>query len=270
MILEFKRAERMGDALDRIRLAVGEIVARINAPCLAGARMLGMQDAVEHRIAQVDVARPHVDLGAQCARAVGEFAGAHAAEQIEVFLDAAVAMRAFGPGLSQRAAGEPHLLLRLVVDISLAGADQMLGPFVQPLEIVRRVKEIVAPVEAEPAHVALDGVDIFLQLFGRIGVVVTQVAVATEFLGNAEIQADRLGVADMQISVRLGRKPGDDTLDPAGREIGAHDVADEILTRFACRRVRRRHGLIASCRRQADARRARIGQIGLPGQVRAS
>ena len=88
MVLEFERADRMGDALDGVRLAVGEIVARINAPGRAGARMLGVQDAVEHRIAQVDVARGHVDLGAQHARAVGKFAGAHAAEQIEIFLDA--------------------------------------------------------------------------------------------------------------------------------------------------------------------------------------
>ena len=32
VILEFQRADRMGDALDRVRLAVGEIVARIDAP----------------------------------------------------------------------------------------------------------------------------------------------------------------------------------------------------------------------------------------------
>ena len=32
-----------------------------------------------------------------------------------------------------------------------------------------------------------------------------------EFLRDAEIQADRLGVADMEIAVRLRRKAGDDT-----------------------------------------------------------
>ena len=68
--------------------------------------MLGVQDAVEHRVAQIDVARRHVDLGAQHARAVGKFAGAHAAEQIEVFLDAALAERAVLARLGQRAARE--------------------------------------------------------------------------------------------------------------------------------------------------------------------
>ena len=98
----------------------------------------------------------------------------------------------------------------LVVDIGLAGADQVLGPGVKPLEIIRGVIEMLAPVEAEPAHVALDGVDIFLLFLGRIGVVEAQIAVAAEFLGDAEIEADRLGVADMQIAVRLRREAGDD------------------------------------------------------------
>ena len=91
---------------------------------------------------------------------------------------------------------------------------------------------MLAPIEAEPAHVALDGVDIFLLLLGRVGVVEAQMAAAGKFLGDAEIEADRLGVADMQIAVRLRREAGDDGLVPAGRKIGANDVADEILARF--------------------------------------
>ena len=154
MIVEFERADRMRDALDRVRLPVRVIVARVDLPRRAGARVRRMQDAIEHRIAQVDVARRHIDLGAQHARAVGEFAGAHAAEQVEVLLDAALAERAVLARLGQRAARGTHLVLALVVDIGLAGADQFLGPAIEPLEIVGRVIEVLAPVEAEPAHVA--------------------------------------------------------------------------------------------------------------------
>ena len=228
MVLELERADRMGDALDGIRLAMREIVARINFPRRAGARMRRIQDAVQHRIAQIDVARGHVDLGAQHPRAIGKFAGAHAAEQVEVLLHAAVAERAVLARLGQRAAVVADLVLALVVDIGLAGADQVLGPAIEPLEIVGGVIEVLAPIEAEPAHVALDGVDIFLLFLGRVGVVETQMAAAAEFLRDAEIQADRLGVADMQIAVRLRRKAGDDLLDAAGIEIGLHDVADEV------------------------------------------
>ena len=105
--------------------------------------------------------------------------------------------------------------------------------------------EVLAPIEAEPAHVAHDGVDIFLLFLGRVGVVEAQVAVAAEFLGNAEIETNRLGVTDMQIAVRLRRETGNDRLVPAGRQVGANDVADEILARFPYRRVRDRHHLIA-------------------------
>ena len=89
---------------DRIRLAVREIVHRIDAPLVAGAVMLGVQDAVHDGIAQVQVRRRHVDLGPQRARAVGKFAGLHALEQVQVLFDGAVAIRALLAGLGQRAA----------------------------------------------------------------------------------------------------------------------------------------------------------------------
>ncbi len=47
-------------------------------------------------------------------------------------------------------------------------------------------------------------------------------------LRQAEIQADRLGMADMQIAVRLGREARDDALVLAAGQIGFDDVADEI------------------------------------------
>ena len=65
MILEFEGAEGMGDALDGIRLAMGEIIGRIDMPVGSGARMGGVKDAIDHRVAQVHVARGHVDLDPQ-------------------------------------------------------------------------------------------------------------------------------------------------------------------------------------------------------------
>ena len=234
VILELQRADRMGDALDRVGLAVRVIVARIDRPDVAGARMGGVQDAVEHGIAQVDVAGGHVDLGAQHPGAVGKLAGLHAAEQIEVFLHAAVAERAVLAGLGQRAALDADFLLRLVVDIGMAVPDQALGPAVKPLEIVRGIIEVGSPVVAEPVHVGLNRIDIFLLFPGRIGVVEAQVAAPGKFLRDAEIQRDRLGVADVQIAVRLRREARHDLRVLFGVEIGLDDVANEIASRL-CR-----------------------------------
>jgi hypothetical protein len=188
----------------------------------------GVEDAVEHRIAQVDVAGRHVDPGPEHPRPVREFAPAHPAEEVEILLDAALAPGAVAPRLFQRPAIGPHVVLGLIVDIGLAVADQVLGPTVQLLEMIGGVMEVFAPIEAEPAHVALDRVDVFLLLLGRIGVVEAQVATAAEFLRHAEIEADRLGVADVEIAVRLRREAGDHRAAGTCGEIGADDVADEI------------------------------------------
>ncbi len=229
----------MRHALDRVRLAMRKIIARIDAPFAPGARVRGMQDAVQHRVAQIDVARSHVDLGAQYPRPVRELAGPHAAEQVEVLGDVALAIRAVAARLGQGAAHRPHLVGREIVDISLAGADQMLRPVVELLEIIRGMVEVPAPVEAEPAHVALDRVDIFLLFLGRVGVVETQVAASAIFLRHPEIEADRLGVTDMEIAVGLGREPRHDLFRPPRGKIGLDDVADEVAPR-RCRLARHR------------------------------
>ena len=104
VVFELERAQRVRHPLDRIRLAVREVVGRVDAPRIAGARVRGVQDAIEHRIAQIEVARCHVDLRAQDAGAVRELAGAHAAQQVEVLLGRAIAVRAVPAGLGERAA----------------------------------------------------------------------------------------------------------------------------------------------------------------------
>ena len=123
MVFEFERAHGVGDVFDRVRLAVREIVHGIDAPLVAGAVMVGVQDAVHDRIAQVEVGRGHVDFGAQHARAVGEFALAHALEEVEIFFDGAVAVRAFFAGLGERAAILADFVGAQIVDVGLAVFD---------------------------------------------------------------------------------------------------------------------------------------------------
>ena len=57
-------------------------------------------------------------------------------------------------------------------------------------------------------NILLDGVDILDVLLGGVGVVKAQVAFAAVFLRRAEIYADSLCVADMQVAVRLGWETG--------------------------------------------------------------
>ena len=194
--------------------------------------MRRLANPVHHRIAHVDVARRHVDLGAQHVRAVLELARAHAAEQIEVLVDRAIAIRALAAGLGERAAILAHLVGRQAVDVRLAVADELLGPLIELLEIVGRVIEVLAPVEAEPADVALDLVDVLLRFLDRVRVVEAEIAVPAELLRDAEVDADRLGVADVQAAVRLRRKPRDDRAPVfAGHDVLRDDFANEIARR---------------------------------------
>ena len=58
---------------------------------------------------------------------------------------------------------------------------------------------------------------------------------------DAEVQADRLGVADMQVAVRLRREPRHHALRAAGIQVGLDDVANEVAAGFGCRRYSIHH-----------------------------
>src|SRR6185295_173038 len=86
----------------------------------------------------------------------------------------------------------------------------------------------VAPVEAQPPDVGLDGVDVLLLLPGRVRVVEPQIAMTTELRGDAEVEADGLRMADVEVAVRFGREAGDRDRDAAARDVGGDDVPDEV------------------------------------------
>ena len=67
-----------------------------------------------------------------------------------------------------------------------------------------------------------------------IGVVEAQVALAAELGGEAEVEADRLGVADVQVAVGLGREARVHAAAVlVGLQVFEDDVADEIGTGLA-------------------------------------
>src|SRR5690606_27949802 len=156
--------------------------------------------------------------------------------------------------LGQGAAVLAHLLGAQVADERVALADQLLGGQVEHAEVVRGVAQ-AGPLEAQPAHVVLDRLHELRVFLFRIGVVEAQVTQPAELLGDAEVQADRLGVADVQVAVGLGRKAGPDRgMLPAGQVV-ADDLADEVLLAGggrcgACRGVfGLGHAVMGECRR---------------------
>jgi len=131
----------------------------------------------------------------------------------------------------QGAPGGADLVGALAVHVGVPALDQRLGELVEPVEVIGGVVLVLAPLEAEPLRRVLDGVDVLLLLLDRVGVVEAQVADAAVLPGEAEVEADRLGVAEVQVAVRLGRKARDDALVLARGEVRLDDLADEIGAR---------------------------------------
>ena len=75
----------------------------------------------------------------------------------------------------------------------------------------------------------LDRLDVLRLLGDRVRVVEAQVGAAAVGPREAEVEEDRLRVADVQEAVRLGREAGDDAAAvPAGREVGLDDLGEEV------------------------------------------
>ena len=233
VVLELDRAHGVRDALERVLNRVREVVQRIDAPLVALTVMMCADDAVDRRVAQVHVRAGHVDFGAQGLGAVGELAVAHILEQLEVFLDRAVAVRAFLARLGQRAAVRAHFLLRQIVNIRLALLDELHGALKAGLEVVRAVVDTAARLLAgQPLDVLPDGVHVLGIFLDRVGVVVAQVEQAVVFLRDRPVDEDRLCRADVQIAVRLGRKTGMNALGQAVCDVLVNDFRQKVVYIF--------------------------------------
>ena len=191
--------------------------------------VVGLQNTIQHRVAHVDVGRRHVDLGPQRVLPVFEFPAPHAAKEIETLRRRPIAIGARLTRLGECAAIFANLVGVQAADVGVPLLNQLLGPLVQLLEIVRGVELAIVPTEAQPADVLFNGVDVLDVFLGGIRIVEAEVALAAELLGDAEVEADRFRVPDVQIAIGLGRKAGHHFATVlAGLLILGHDRADEV------------------------------------------
>ena len=86
-------------------------------------------------------------------------------------------------------------------------------------------------METEPLNIFFDGVDVFVVFFFRVCIIKTEVAQTIINISQTEVQADRFGVADVQITVRLGRETGLDGCMFTAFEVFIDDGADKVVVR---------------------------------------
>ena len=93
----------------------------------------------------------------------------------------------------------------MLVDVGLTTFDQFYGKIPKLLEVIGSVV-FVTPLVAKPLDVLFDGIDVLHVLLGGVGVVEAQVAHAAVLCSDAEVEADGLGVANVEVTVRLWGK----------------------------------------------------------------
>ena len=165
--------------------------------------MMGcLDDAIDDGVAEVHVIVGHVELGPQHHRALDGLRRVHFLEQLQVLFHGPVAVGAVG---SRRGGGAflcGNLLRGLLIDVGQTLANEPNGEVPQLLKVVGGVINI-APFESQPADVVQNILHIFRVFLGRIGVVEAQVAHSVVSFGHAEVHANGLGMADMEVSVGL-------------------------------------------------------------------
>ena len=96
------------------------------------------------------------------------------------------------------------------------------------LKIVGGVEIPVIPAEAQPLDVVRNGLFELLAFLFGVGVVEAHIALAGIVARHPEVEADRFGMADMQIAVGLGREAGHDALMTPFAQVVFDDVADKV------------------------------------------
>ncbi len=120
------------------------------------------------------------------------------------------------------------LLLAQVAHVGLASADELFGPLVELLEVVGGEELPRAPGKAEPPDVTGDRIDVLLLFLLGIRVVEPEVAGPAELLCDAEVEAEGLCVADVQVAVGFGRPARAHVGESGVPEVFCHCIPDEV------------------------------------------
>ena len=83
----------MGNVFDRIGLTMGKVIGRIDVPGIPGTWVVGLADAVQRRVAHVDIGMAHIDFSAQDITPFLKLTRPHASKQSQRFLGWAITIR---------------------------------------------------------------------------------------------------------------------------------------------------------------------------------
>ena len=204
---EFQSAHRVRHAFERIFNRMGEVIHRITVPGVARVVVGLIDNAVDDRVAEVDVGRSHVNLGAEAVRTFSEFTSAHATEEIEVFFYATIAIGGETAGFLRDATISLPLLLGEFAHIGLTATNQFLGNLPHGVKHIASVEELV-PLVTQPGDILLQLLHELISFLRRVRIVHTQVALTIEVARHTKVHPHSLRVANVDPTIGFGRKTG--------------------------------------------------------------
>ena len=165
----------------------------------------------------------------------------HALKKGQVLFRGTVPVGAFLPRLCQGPPVFPDLLGVEIIHIGFSLPDQPERELIELLKIVGGIVLPIFPVKTEPTDIGLDGLHVFDVLLAGIRVVEAQIAEAFELQRKAEIEADGLGVTDVEVAVGLRRKA---RVNPASVFVRLQVIGDDGLDEIRGRgEINGRHGM---------------------------
>ncbi len=203
----------MGDPLQRVLHGVldgvGEVVHGVDAPLVPLPVVVGVVDAVDHRVPHIEITAAQVNFSPKGILTVGKLSCLHPGKEIQRLFNGPIPPGGAGGGrhippvLSELLGGQ-------LADIGKSLPDKFYGVVVHLVKVIRGKEKPVIPVIAQPVDVLLNGVHVLHVLLGGVGIVHPQVADAAILFRRTKIDKDGLGVADMEISIGLRREAGMD------------------------------------------------------------
>ena len=145
MFLELKCAQRVRNALNRVRERMSEVIHRVDAPRVSRPVMRHVRNAIDDRIAHDEIRRGHIDLRTQDTRAVRKLSCTHPRKEVKIFLYGAIAPRALLSRLRQCAAIGADFIRREIVHIGEALPYENNCIFIQLRKVIRRVETALPP-----------------------------------------------------------------------------------------------------------------------------
>ena len=107
--------------------------------------------------------------------------------------------------------------------------DQLDRPLVELGKVIRRIERTIVPVEPEPLHIFDDRFDVKVFFFSRVGIIEAQVTQTTKLAGKTKVEADGLGMSNVEEPVRLRWKSRLDASVPLTCfQVALDDFPDEV------------------------------------------